>query len=124
MDCPAVTTSCCVSAWPLKLYLGRCHPRRSTTVEARGGQIQEQPTSPPGCCASSAPRQVRVVPAHVRMAVSRRPALQEQCAPPSPLPVTTLPFLRTRIGGGGRHVPPPAAPASKEKAPPPHPTLP
>jgi hypothetical protein len=42
MDCPAVTTSCSVSAWPLKLYLSRCQPRRSATVEAGGGQIQEQ----------------------------------------------------------------------------------
>src|SRR5437899_2851745 len=31
MGCPAVTTSCCVLAWPLKLYLSRCHPRRSAT---------------------------------------------------------------------------------------------
>src|SRR5215471_18655465 len=37
MGCPAVTTSCCVLAWPLKLYLSRCHPRRSATVKARGG---------------------------------------------------------------------------------------
>src|SRR5258707_13397729 len=36
MGCPAVTTSCCVLAWPLKLYLSRCHPRRSATVKARG----------------------------------------------------------------------------------------
>jgi len=37
MGCPVVTTSCCVLAWPLKLYLSRCHPRRSATVKARGG---------------------------------------------------------------------------------------
>src|SRR5262245_33187282 len=37
MGCLAVTTSCCVSAWPLKLYLSRCHLRRSATVKARGG---------------------------------------------------------------------------------------
>src|SRR5262245_16418344 len=37
MGCPAVTTSCCVLAWPLKVYLSRCHPRRSATVKARGG---------------------------------------------------------------------------------------
>src|SRR5215467_11996781 len=37
MGCPAVTTSCCVLAWPLKVHLSRCHPRRSATVKARGG---------------------------------------------------------------------------------------
>ena len=50
------------------------------------------------------------------MAVSRRPALQEQYAPPSPLPVTTLPFLRTKIGGAGRQFRRHAAMATKEGA--------
>src|SRR5262245_40267334 len=35
MGCLAMTTSCCVSAWPLKLCLSRCRLPRSETVEAR-----------------------------------------------------------------------------------------